>query len=61
MKIMIAAGGTGGHIYPALSLADELKKRGHEVVFAGSRSRLESTLIPEAGYPFIAMDITACE
>ena len=61
MKIMIAAGGTGGHIYPALSLADELKKRGHEVVFVGSRSRLESTLIPEAGYPFIAMDITACE
>ena len=55
--VMIAAGGTGGHIYPALALADYLKQEGVRVTFIGSSQRLESTLIPEHGYRLIAMDI----
>ena len=39
MKIVIVAGGTGGHIYPALTLAEELEKRGNEIVFFGSIDR----------------------
>ena len=55
--VMIAAGGTGGHIYPALALADELKKEGVEVTFIGSSKRLEAQLIPERDYRLIAQDI----
>ncbi len=57
MKIAMVAGGTGGHIYPALTLADELKKRGHELVFMGAKERLERKIVPERGYELIAYDI----
>jgi len=51
MRILIAAGGTAGHVIPALSVADELRARGCEVEFAGG-DRAEATLVPDAGYPF---------
>lgn len=52
MKVVITAGGTAGHINPAIALAEELTDRGHEVVFAGTPNRLESRLVPEAGFNF---------
>ena len=57
MKIVIVAGGTGGHIYPALTLADELKKRGHELLFIGSLERMEKDIIPSYGYKYIGLDV----
>lgn len=58
MKVMIGAGGTGGHIYPSLALAEILsKKKGAEVVFWGSNQRMESTMIPKEGYPFYGADM----
>lgn len=57
MKIVIVAGGTGGHIYPALALAEQLKNRGHELLFIGSSSRMEKDLIPEHGYKFVGLDV----
>ena len=59
MKVMMVAGGTGGHIYPALSLADILVRNDpdSEVVFFGSNDRLESKIIPERGYRFIGTDM----
>jgi UDP-N-acetylglucosamine--N-acetylmuramyl-(pentapeptide) pyrophosphoryl-undecaprenol N-acetylglucosamine transferase len=48
--IMIMAGGTGGHIFPALSVADYLRERGWKVVWLGARSGMEATLVPERGY-----------
>lgn len=57
MKIIIAAGGTGGHIYPALTLANELIKKGHKVSFVGSNSRMEKTVIPNNGFEFIGLDM----
>ena len=59
MKVMIAAGGTGGHIYPALALADALKKAEpeSEIAFFGSAGRMESSLIPAKGYRFIGMNM----
>ena len=56
MKFVITAGGTAGHINPALALAEELVARKHEVIFAGTGNRLESKLVPKSGYDFIAFD-----
>lgn len=51
MKVIMAAGGTGGHIYPAIAIANELKSRyGAEILFIGQKNRLEATLVPKAGY-----------
>ena len=59
MKIVMAAGGTGGHIYPALTLAESLKKRGHDVVFFGSKDRMEKDIVPSFGFKFIPFDIVS--
>lgn len=50
-RFLIAGGGTGGHIIPALAIADELKSRhGAEILFVGTMRGLESRLVPQAGY-----------
>ena len=52
MRVVIAGGGTGGHIIPALAIADELKfTRGAEILIIGTPRGLESQLVPKAGYP----------
>lgn len=50
MRMLIAAGGTGGHIYPALAIADALKLKGVEVEFVGTAHGLENKIIPPKGY-----------
>ena len=47
---LIAAGGTAGHVLPALAVADALRARGARVTFAGSPDRAEARLVPDAGY-----------
>lgn len=58
MRIAIAAGGTAGHINPALALAEELRDRGHEVTFYGRPSKLEGTLVPQAGFELVPVEVT---
>ena len=48
---MIMAGGTGGHVYPALAVAHELKARGHEVVWMGAPDSFEARVVPAQGFP----------
>src|SRR5256885_7533728 len=52
LRCVIAAGGTAGHVLPALAVAEELQRRGVRVSFAGSPDRVEARLVPEAGYEF---------
>ena len=51
-RFVISGGGTGGHIYPAIAIADELKKRfpNAEFLFVGAMDRMEMQRVPEAGY-----------
>ncbi len=60
MKVLIAAGGTGGHVNPALAVAGEIKKRypDAEVVFVGTADRIESKIVPEAGYELKTIEIS---
>jgi len=50
--VVIAGGGTGGHLYPGLALADTLVARGLSVTFVGSAEGIEARVVPAAGYPF---------
>lgn len=56
---LIAAGGTGGHLFPGIAVADELRRRNPEarVVFVGTRRGLETRLVPQAGYPLRLLPI----
>jgi len=57
MKIIMVAGGSGGHIYPALALAEALKEKGHSITFIGSNDRMEKEVIPEKGFEYIGLDV----
>ncbi|MFN4299270.1 MAG: undecaprenyldiphospho-muramoylpentapeptide beta-N-acetylglucosaminyltransferase [Thermaurantimonas sp.] len=63
MKFMLSGGGTGGHIFPALSIADELKKRLPEAkfLFVGALGRMEMSQIPRAGYQIVGLPITGIQ
>ncbi len=49
-RIVFAGGGTGGHLYPAIAIADALRARDAAVAFVGTADRLEATIVPKAGY-----------
>ena len=54
MNVLFAGGGTGGHLYPAIAIADALRGRAN-VRFAGTADRLEARIVPEAGYDLITV------
>lgn len=55
--MLIMAGGTGGHIFPALAVADELRGRDVPVVWLGSRAGMETRIVPEHGIPMVALRV----
>jgi UDP-N-acetylglucosamine--N-acetylmuramyl-(pentapeptide) pyrophosphoryl-undecaprenol N-acetylglucosamine transferase len=58
LTVMIMAGGTGGHVYPALSVAAWLRERRHRVVWLGTARGIEARLVPQAGYPLETLAVT---
>jgi UDP-N-acetylglucosamine--N-acetylmuramyl-(pentapeptide) pyrophosphoryl-undecaprenol N-acetylglucosamine transferase len=62
-RVIISGGGTGGHIFPALAIADEIKKRNPkaEILFIGARGRMEMEKIPQAGYEIIGLPIAGLQ
>ncbi len=58
--ILFAGGGTGGHLYPALAVANELKRRRREATirFIGAEKGIEARLVPEAGYPLRTLPLS---
>ncbi|HXU73889.1 MAG TPA: undecaprenyldiphospho-muramoylpentapeptide beta-N-acetylglucosaminyltransferase [Polyangia bacterium] len=57
MKVIIAGGGTGGHLFPGMAVAEELVTRGHDVRFVGAERGIEKTAVPKAGYELDLIDV----
>ena len=55
--ILVMAGGTGGHIFPGIAVADELKSRGWNVHWLGTATRMEAQLVPQHGYDISFVNI----
>lgn len=62
-KIILSGGGTGGHIYPAIAIANELKSRHPkaELLFVGAKDRMEMDMVPKAGYNIIGLWISGIQ
>ncbi|MGC6470621.1 MAG: undecaprenyldiphospho-muramoylpentapeptide beta-N-acetylglucosaminyltransferase [Flavobacteriales bacterium] len=63
VKVIISGGGTGGHIFPAISIANELKERiaDIDILFVGAKGRMEMEKVPKAGYSILGLDINGLQ
>ncbi len=63
MRIIITGGGTGGHIYPGISLAREFQSRdkNNEIIFVGTEHKMESEIIPQEGFRFLGLRVKGIE
>lgn len=59
MRVVVSAGGTGGHIYPALAIINKIKEKepNSEFLYIGTTDRMEATIIPELGYDYVGLEI----
>lgn len=63
MKYLFAGGGTGGHIFPAIAIADELRKldSNAEILFVGAKGRIEEKIVPSYNYPLETIEIAGID
>ena len=59
LKVIITAGGTGGHIYPALAIANKIKEKDKnaEILYIGTTKRMEKDIVPKAGYKYVGVNV----
>ena len=60
MKVLISGGGTGGHIFPAISIANAVKEKcpDAEILFVGADNRMEMEKVPAAGYRIVGLPVS---
>lgn len=58
LRVLIAGGGTGGHLFPGVALAEEVRARGGEVLFVGTERGIEARVLPADGWPLACIDAT---
>lgn len=60
MRVVFAGGGTGGHLFPALAIADEIKRQvpNAEITFIGTKEKIEARIVPQRGYGFVPIWIS---
>ena len=56
-KVVFTTGGTGGHIYPALSIAKKVREKGIDTLFIGTKHRMEKDIVPNENFRFIGLDV----
>ncbi len=58
MRVIVTGGGTGGHIYPALAIADKFKEMDPEteILYVGNEEGIEKDVVPKTGYPMELVD-----
>ncbi|UMY66811.1 MULTISPECIES: undecaprenyldiphospho-muramoylpentapeptide beta-N-acetylglucosaminyltransferase [unclassified Flavobacterium] len=63
LKFILSGGGTGGHIYPAIAIADELRRRypDCDILFVGAQDKMEMQKVPQAGYPIKGLWISGIQ
>ena len=59
LKVIISGGGTGGHIFPAIAIANAIKKNNpeSEILFVGAEGRMEMEKVPSAGYTIVGLPV----
>jgi UDP-N-acetylglucosamine--N-acetylmuramyl-(pentapeptide) pyrophosphoryl-undecaprenol N-acetylglucosamine transferase len=58
MRLLVAGGGTGGHLFPGIAVAEEVVRRGGQVMFVGTSRGLEARAVPAAGYPLELLEVS---
>ncbi|WP_294176426.1 undecaprenyldiphospho-muramoylpentapeptide beta-N-acetylglucosaminyltransferase [uncultured Coprobacter sp.] len=60
IKVLVSGGGTGGHIFPAISIANAIKNKcpNADILFVGAKNRMEMEKVPAAGYPIIGLPVS---
>ena len=59
MRVIVSAGGTGGHIYPAIAIINKIKERepNSEILYIGTHNRMEKDIVPKHGIPFKSIEL----
>ena len=57
VSVLVAGGGTGGHLFPGIALAEEIRARGGEVHFVGTARGIEARAVPEQGFSLELIDV----